>query len=73
MLCAWMLNPFAVLPGSFVPFLPEVGGSCLQSGSLCLKRLRNSSGDESHSFLASFSSIFQAVTAWQVCSCSVKI
>ena len=49
------------------------GGGCLQSDSLCLKRLRNSSGEESHSFLASFSSIFQAVTAWQVCSCSVKI
>lgn len=26
------------------------GGSCLQSDSLCLQRLRNSSGDESHSF-----------------------
>lgn len=26
------------------------GGSCLQSDSLCLQPLRNSSGDESHSF-----------------------
>lgn len=26
------------------------GGSCLRSDSLCLQRLRNSSGDESHSF-----------------------
>lgn len=36
--------------GSVVPLLSRGGGSCLQSDSLCLQRLRNSSGNESHSF-----------------------
>lgn len=51
--------------------VPARRGGCLQSASPGLER--NSSGAGSHSFLASFSSIFQAVTAWQVCSCGVRI
>lgn len=61
------------VPGSTTTSLLVRGGGCLPHASLSLERLQNSSGDESHSFLASFSSIFQAVTAWQVWSCSVKI